>query len=455
MNIKKLKTNGFALFEGILLVVVIGVVVVIGLQVKKRISVLANTELAGQTPGIYCDDGVSGKRFQAVYVHAQYIMNNSTGVFNVPNNFTSAQATPIIKKSAAYAERTISQSAKKNNNGIRHLKWVLDSGCKLNIQNITVRDDEHDSIAELKAAGLNVTPNRKYVIFGDYPGRASTVFASDNVSLESYSYNGTNNWMQLGPFGVAHEIVHALGGREGSPDSNNYLPDRAAPHAARNSSHCTDWGDVMCYKDSESDAITTPCPDARSYSLLDCGNDDYFAVNPAAGSWLAQHPSRNGALSPFLATSGTVGQSNDFFLDRAVVPTSTNVVTVRGSNTGTIAEFNEPAHAGNVAKRSIWYEWRAPSTGYYTIKTYSSTVASSFDTVLGVYTGADSPIVGSKYGVPPVVSSAQLVGSNDNYDGRTGSRVRINVTSTSTKYKIVIDGKGGATGNTVLNIAKQ
>lgn len=455
MNIKKLKTNGFALFEGILLVVVIGVIVVIGLQVKKRISTLADTELAGSTPGIYCDDGTSGKRFQAVYVHAQFLKNSSTGVFNVPNNFTLAQATPMIQKSSAYVERTINQTAKKNNNGIRHIKWVLDSGCKLNIKNITVRDDEHDSIPELKAAGLNVTPNRKYVIFGDYPGRASMAFPGDTPSLESYSYNGIANWTQLGPFGVAHEIVHALGGREGSSDSNNALPDRAAPHAARLSNHCTDWGDVMCYKDSDSDAITTPCPDGRSYSLLDCGNDDYFAVNPAAGSWLAMNPSRNGALSPFLATSGTVSQPNDFFLDRAVVPTSTNVVTVRGSNTGTIAEFDEPAHAGNVAKRSIWYEWRAPSTGWYTIKTFTNTEASSFDTVLGVYTGADNPTVGSKNGVPPVVSSVQRVDSNDNYSGRTGSRVRINVTSTNTKYKIAIDGKNGVTGNTVLNIAKQ
>lgn len=448
MNIKKLKTNGFALFEGILLVVVIGVIVVIGLQVKKRISVLADTELAGQTPGILCQgSGTDGLRHQAVYAKLE----------GNPDN--SIQSVATIKSGAAKAERAFRVSANKNGGGVRHLRWVTDASCKLSVINITLPNNDTPLRPEyLRAAGLTA-PNRKYVVWLDRSIEKTgvTLWADpDNSGQLTYSTINKNAWES--DLVVAHEIMHGLGGAPGSSDSYKMLPSNGAPHST-GESHCTDWGDLMCYVDSGPNrTITTPCPGQQAYALFDCNGDDYYSTAPRSGSWLALHPERNGALSPYLATTGQVGQPNDYYWDRKVL--SAGPQTVNGSNTGATAQYREQAHAGNSAKRSIWYEWSPSTAGNYTIKTYTSTSVSSFDTVLAVYTGADDPIIvrnvigAPTSSLPTNVGELRLQASNDNFEGRTGSRVRFNAV-VGTKYKIAIDGKNGASGNTVLSIIRQ
>ena len=74
--------------------------------------------------------------------------------------------------------------------------------------------------------------------------------------------------------------------------------------------------------------------------------------------------------------------ANDMFANRKVI-TGTNI-TAAGSNTGATRETGEPFHAGVSGGASVWWSWRAPTQGIVTI----STAGSSFDTVLGVYTGA-------------------------------------------------------------------
>ena len=66
------------------------------------------------------------------------------------------------------------------------------------------------------------------------------------------------------------------------------------------------------------------------------------------------------------------------------VPLSGKNVIATGSNIGATKETGEPNHAGNPGGKSIWWTWNPVSAGPVTI----STAGSTFNTVLGVYTGS-------------------------------------------------------------------
>lgn len=126
--------------------------------------------------------------------------------------------------------------------------------------------------------------------------------------------------------------------------------------------------------------------------------------------------------------------ANNAFDSRTMV-TGTNVV-VTGSSVGATREIGEPYHAGNSGGASVWWSWTAPTNGAATI----STAGSSFDTVLGVYTGS-------------TVSALTEVGSNDdeNYPSIITSKVIFDVVSNQT-YQIAVDGYDGASGNVRLSV---
>lgn len=448
----KLNKKGFSIIEIVLVVFVIGLVVGLGLYAKNRINDKSSrADSATATPGILCQgSGTDGLRHQAVYAKLQ----------GQPDNYN--QTVAKIKIGAATAERGIRESAVVNGGGVRHVRWVTDANCNLSVLNITLPNSETYARPEyLRAAGLT-DPNRKYVVWVDTTNGFNGVTIWNDAAESdrlTWSIINKSGWETIQT--VAHEIMHGLGGRAGSPDSYKSVVGKQSPHSSgiNGTGHCYDWGDMMCYYDAAGmPAPEFNCPDVRSYTLFDCRGDDYYSTAPASNSWLALHPERNGALSPFLATSGTVGQPNDFFWDKRVLPATAQTVT--GSNTNATAEFSEAAHAGNTAKRSIWYQWTPTTSGPVTIKTYTNTSISSFDTVVAVYTGADEPILQRNTlgtyikGIAPSIATLSPIASNDNYDGRTGSRVRFNAVA-GTKYKIAIDGKNGATGRTVLSIIRQ
>ncbi|HEY0552133.1 MAG TPA: hypothetical protein VGF13_21210, partial [Verrucomicrobiae bacterium] len=125
--------------------------------------------------------------------------------------------------------------------------------------------------------------------------------------------------------------------------------------------------------------------------------------------------------------------ANDNFTNRiALSGLSTNVI---GSNTNATKETGEPNHAGNPGGRSVWWTWTAPSDGLVTI----ATAGSSFDTLLGVYTG-------------PALTNLTLVASNDDDPGGgPTSRVTFNTVIGAT-YQIAVDGYVGATGSIALSV---
>ncbi len=116
---------------------------------------------------------------------------------------------------------------------------------------------------------------------------------------------------------------------------------------------------------------------------------------------------------------------------------------VSGTNSGATKEAGEPSHSpdNNAGGKSVWYKWTAPSSGAATFATGTSTLgaASTFDTVLAVYTGSG-------------VGALTSLGKNDD-SGATGivtSIVQFNAVG-GTTYVIAVDGWNADEGAVGLN----
>ncbi|MCL4181494.1 MAG: hypothetical protein KJ072_27620 [Verrucomicrobia bacterium] len=123
---------------------------------------------------------------------------------------------------------------------------------------------------------------------------------------------------------------------------------------------------------------------------------------------------------------------NDAFADRAVL--SGARTTGLGNNLGASWEPGEPAHAGLLPARSLWWTWTAPGAGRLSL----NTVGSGFDTVLAVYAGSNL---------------AELTALAANHDDGTNltSRLSLPVTGGQT-VGIAVDSASDSGGAVVLNL---
>ena len=96
------------------------------------------------------------------------------------------------------------------------------------------------------------------------------------------------------------------------------------------------------------------------------GDDGDLVIN--ASLWLAA------------ATAGAP-PVNDNFAGATLITGSS--ASVSGTNVNATKETGEPNHAGNAGGKSVWWTWTAPASGNVVI----DTIGSTFDTLLGVYTG--------------------------------------------------------------------
>jgi len=164
---------------------------------------------------------------------------------------------------------------------------------------------------------------------------------------------------------------------------------------------------------------------------------------PAPSQEGSRHPS---ALCPFPSWAGSGAGSWSQCMRKNERRLSTNTrdnksffvvrtnIRVRSSNLAAIKEPGEPDIAGNPGGKSVWWQWQAPRTGPVTI----STLGSSFDTLLGVYTGT-------------AISNLVLVASNDDAKGALTSGVTFQALA-GTSYQIAVDGVDGASGEIVLTL---
>ncbi len=150
------------------------------------------------------------------------------------------------------------------------------------------------------------------------------------------------------------------------------------------------------------------------------------------------------AVDGFSGTSGTVSLSLNLVLTpplpannnfAAAFTLSGATVTTSGTNGGTSKEAGEPRHAGNAGGKSVWWSWTATGSGTVTI----STAGSSFDTLLGVYTGA-------------TVNALTTVASNDDVATGSHSSLVSFPAIAGTAYNIAVDGFSGTTGTISLSI---
>ncbi len=128
--------------------------------------------------------------------------------------------------------------------------------------------------------------------------------------------------------------------------------------------------------------------------------------------------------------------ANNNFANATTISLSSGSIQVAGTNVAATAENGEPAHAGETARRSVWWKWTAPADGSVTITTQGS----NFDTVLGIYTGA------SVFSLTPVAAN----------DDAPNSSVRTSsvafATSNGVTYYIAVDGWDGYFGAILLNL---
>ena len=146
------------------------------------------------------------------------------------------------------------------------------------------------------------------------------------------------------------------------------------------------------------------------------------------------------SLNKSILVSGTVtplaAPVNNNFANRTSI--SGTSATVTGTNVGATKESGEPNPVGNSGGKSVWWTWTAPSSGSVQI----DTIGSSFDTILGVYTGSS-------------VSSLTTIASDDDSGGNLTSKVTFNAVA-GTSYQIAVDGysygSSAASGNITLHV---
>jgi subtilisin len=155
------------------------------------------------------------------------------------------------------------------------------------------------------------------------------------------------------------------------------------------------------------------------------GTTYYIAVDGYYGD--------SGAIILNLATEMGVVPANDDFSN--AIALSGIPLSISGSNEGASKESGEPDHGGNSGGRSVWWSWTAQTSETVEIDTFGST----FDTILGVYSGTQI------YNLTTIVS-------NDDSISNLQSRVSFQ-TVVGTTYYVAVDGYGGEVGNIGLNIS--
>jgi hypothetical protein len=147
-----------------------------------------------------------------------------------------------------------------------------------------------------------------------------------------------------------------------------------------------------------------------------------------------------GSVRLQLQVAGPTQPVNDFFARRLVL-TGTNLVAT-GSNVGATSEVGEPFGSDDpyyATGASVWWQWTAPSSDSFTI----STAGSSFDTLLGVYTGS-------------AVTALTEVASNDDDPAATDGTSKVTFSANANQtYQIAVDGyyDPSATGSVRLALS--
>jgi hypothetical protein len=240
-------------------------------------------------PAAPCPDGgVSGKRVEVIYAVPQ----------DRPSNY--AASLPSVRTAVDEADSFLDQSTP----GVvgQHYRWLCENGSDITVRNVTLisvggdasftYDDMVMSLQNQVGLGLGptnfVSVDRAYLVFVDqisdvYPfGGQGNIFHDD-------SPDPTTNRHQSGPhyslvngfsgFVAEHELGHNIGAVQlSAPQSSGAW-------------HCFEENDAMCYSDggpyfTGGGSLVFNCPTLPS-TYFDCNQDDYYNLEPGAGTYLA------------------------------------------------------------------------------------------------------------------------------------------------------------------------
>ncbi len=144
---------------------------------------------------------------------------------------------------------------------------------------------------------------------------------------------------------------------------------------------------------------------------------------------------RNNISKPRLNLQAAARPTNDAFAARINVSSASG--SVSGVSFLATKEASELSHANNAGGSSVWWRWTASAAGQVSL----DTTGSSFDTLLGVYTGTS-------------VSTLSKKAANDNNGSLVTSALVFQAVS-GTQYQFAVDGTldetGAAAGNVSLN----
>ncbi len=134
----------------------------------------------------------------------------------------------------------------------------------------------------------------------------------------------------------------------------------------------------------------------------------------------------------YLAPTG----ANDFFVSATNFTLTGTSGVVSGGNTNATKEDGEPIIAGNAGGKSVWWSFTAPADGVLTLNTTNST----FDTLLGLYTGTN------------VAALTLIADDDDAFPGAPGGFSFISqAVKSGQTYDIDVDGYDAASGNVSLS----
>ena len=234
-------------------------------------------------PPAPCVDGNNrGRRVSLIYAR----------VASDPDTYTSSAAT--IREAAAQVNAAWRSVAGKD------VRWMCNASGRVSVGNLVVTSYTIGACQSgLQAAGYNRT-DRIYVCFmrtspSGYGGQAQIVHNADKKVSPSphdtgpryasiYSISTSSS-----PGTLMHEFGHTIGAVQCS------APHTSCPSNELGHHHCYEENDTMCYSDGGSyfklgGTIVYRCPGVTTLAARwDCGKDDYFNRNPAAGTYLATH----------------------------------------------------------------------------------------------------------------------------------------------------------------------
>jgi hypothetical protein len=167
----------------------------------------------------------------------------------------------------------------------------------------------------------------------------------------------------------------------------------------------------------------------NSYTISNAQPADSGDYQVLVANAVASQESPTFAVAVSFGGGGNQSVNTTFATSQAVSLTNG---PVGGDNSISPASGQIAVIAGKPASHLLWYNWTANFTGVVTL----STLGSSFDTLLGVYTG-DAP------------GDLATIAEDDDSGGYFTSQLSFNCT-TGTTYQFVVAGYKGASGHIVL-----